>query len=267
MASRGATTAGPAEATAKVSAAAGRFGTVEGSNKPWSTTRTVNASGVSVKGDFSRETNSPREVKRIDNQLLEARVTRAAGTSRQSGSVELTANLKDGLKSKATYTNQFIAWGYKVVGQTRNLPLGLTAQGKAKTAVGTLVDAGVEAELSRKSAYVRAGVNAFAGARNIAEGSVSDSRGIFTASGNVSVDGGVGVGAGIEAGLREGKLTLGANAAAKLKYGLEAGGRVEVDFVKARAVVREAVVQGLRGAVRQLQAQPPSRPAVQAWFR
>jgi len=266
-ASRGTTKAGPAPATAGIEAAAGRFGKVEGSNKPWAATRTVNADGVSMKGDFSRETNAPREVQRIDTKLLEAKVTRARGTTRESGSVELSANLKEGLKAKAGYTNQFIAWGYKFVGQARNLPFGFQAEGKAKTAVGTYVDVGAEAQLSKGTAYARVGVNAFAGARNIAEGTVSSPRGILSASGNVSVDGGIGVGAGLEVGVKEGKLILGSNVGAKLKYGLEAGGRVEVDFVKATDVVREAVAQGLSGVGRQFQAQRPDPSTVQGWFR
>jgi LysM repeat protein len=257
-------------AVAAVDGAAAKFGQVEGQNTPWSSKGSVDRDGARFKGGFAKELNSPVEVAKLDERLIRARVTRAAGTYRESSSVEATADRKDGLKLKGAYNNQLIAWGYKVVGEGRKLPLGFTAQGKSKVAAGTYVDVSTEAQVNVNakgpSAYLKAQATGFGGARNISEGSISSPHGIWTASGHASIEGGGGASAGFEVGLREGRVVVGANLGAKLGGGLELGGRIEVDYPKLFRVVSDVAGQGAKHIQERWQHEPPARTARQGWF-
>ena len=261
---------GDKAAGAAVDGAAARFGRVDGQNTPWSSKGSVDRDGARFKGGFAKELNSPVEVAKLDERLIRARVTRAAGTYRESSSVEATADRKDGLKLKGAYNNQLIAWGYKVVGEGRKLPLGFTAQGKSKVAAGTYVDVGTEAQVNVNAkgptAYLKAQATGFGGARNISEGSISSPHGIWTASGHASIEGGGGASAGFEVGLREGKLVVGANLGAKIGGGLELGGKIEVDYPKLFRVVSDVAGQGAKHIQERWQHEPPARTARQGWF-
>jgi len=264
-------TIGGATSTAAVDRAADQLGRVEGQNKPWSAQGSVGRHGARFKGEFAKELNTPVEVARVDDQLVRARVTRAAGTFRESGSIEAAAGLREGLKASVGYNQQLIGWGYKVVSRSPNLPLGFSAEGRSKVAAGTFIDAGASTELKvdgqGPTAYARVQASGFGGARNLSEGSITSPHGILKVSGTVSVEGGGGAALGAEAGLRDGKVVLGANVGAKIGWGLEAGGRIELDYLKLFEVVREAGTHGLQELQQRLQGQQPERAAVQGWFR
>lgn len=258
-------------AAAAIDNAAGRFGQLEGQNAPWSTERSLDRTGARFRGSFSRELNTPSEVAKLDERLGRARVTRANGTFRESGTVEATAGLRDGVKLQAGYNNQAIAWGYKAVGEARGLPAGFTAQGKSKVAAGTYGDVGADAEISwkEKGPNVHAGVRAslFGGARNISEGSISSPRGILTASGHASAEGGAGAAIGAEAGLKDGRLVVGANMGAKVGLGLELGGKLELNYIELFRTLREGASRMAPHVQSYFRREPPTRLLVQGWFQ
>lgn len=264
--------AGDQAAAAAVDRAGARFGQVEGANSPWSVTRSLNREGARVQASFAQEINTPVEIAKIDKALMTGRVTRAAGTFRNSASAEAAVGPRDGLLLKAGYNNQAIAWGYKTVVKGRNLPLGVTAEGKSKVAAGTFVEIGTETQVAPAgrgrlpTAYGKVGAAGFVGARNLNEGTISSPRGIVTASGTASFTGGAGAALGVEGGLKDGKASVGVNVGAKLGWGIELSGRLEVDYPKLMKAARDTAGRGLQSVRRQFQQTPPARNVRHGWF-